>query len=104
MQLKILLGKRVRELRKNKKMTQETLAEMVDIDYKNIGKIEMGQNYPSALTLEKIAQALDVEEKDLYDFSHLQEVKELESEILRIFRTQGKDDQKLIYKLIKAFE
>lgn len=104
MQLKILLGKRVRELRKNKKMTQETLAEMVDIDYKNIGKIEMGQNYPSALTLEKIAEALEVEEKDLFEFNHLQEPKDLEKEIVKIFRHQTKENQKLIYKLIKSFE
>lgn len=104
MQLKILLGKRVRELRKNKKMTQETLAELVDIDYKNIGKIETGQNYPSAKTLEKIAESLGVKEKELFEFSHLQETTDLENDILKIFGTLDKEKQKIIYKIIKAFE
>ncbi len=104
MQLKILLGKRIRELRKKRKMTQEALAEIIDIDYKNLGKIEMGQNYPSAPTMERLVSALGVEEKDLFDFYHHREPADLEKNIINIFRSQTPEIQQLIYKLVKTFE
>ncbi len=104
MQLKILLGKRIRELRKKRKMTQEALAEIIDIDYKNLGKIEMGQNYPSAATMERLVSALGVEEKELFDFNHHKESVDLEKNIVKIFRSKNPETQQLIYKLIKAFE
>lgn len=104
MQLKILLGKRIRELRKKRKMTQEGLAEIIEIDYKNLGKIEMGQNYPSSPTLEKLVSALGVEEKDLFDFHHHKESGDLEKNIIKIFRAQNREKQQLIYKIVKSFE
>lgn len=104
MQLKILLGKRIRELRKLKKMTQERLAELVEIDYKNIGKIETGQNYPSAATLEKVAAALCVKEFELFEFEHHKDEDVLESRIVQIYKKQTPENRKLIFKIIKAFE
>ncbi|HIU87115.1 TPA: helix-turn-helix transcriptional regulator [Candidatus Spyradomonas excrementavium] len=104
MQLKILLGKRIRELRKLRKMTQERLAELVEIDYKNIGKIETGQNYPSAATLEKLAAALGVREFELFEFEHHKEEDVLESQIVEIYKAQTPENRKLIFKILKAFE
>mgnify|MGYP002711239257 CR=1 FL=1 len=48
MTLKQDLGQRIQKLRKDKKITQEQLAEMVGIDPKNISRIEKGNNYPTA--------------------------------------------------------
>ena len=104
MQLKILLGKRIRELRKHRKMSQERLAELVEIDYKNIGKIETGQNYPSAATLEKIAAAFGVKEFELFEFEHHKDEDILESQILQIYKSQTPENKKLIFKILKAFE
>lgn len=66
--LKKELGKRIQQLRKSKKMTQEALAEIIDIDPKNVSKIENGNHYPSAETLVAIAKALDVEIFELFVF------------------------------------
>ena len=38
--LKEKLGARIKEIRKSKKITQEKLAEMIDIDIPNISNIE----------------------------------------------------------------
>lgn len=44
MALKQDLGQRIQYLRKQQKLTQEALAELVGIDPKNISKIENGNN------------------------------------------------------------
>lgn len=60
MQLPILFGKNVRNYRKTRKLTQEQLAERVDVSMETIGKIERGVATPTFATAEKIARALDV--------------------------------------------
>ena len=69
MALKQDLGQRIQYLRKQQKLTQEALAELVGIDPKNISKIENGNNYPSAETLTAIATALNVDIYELFVFS-----------------------------------
>lgn len=53
------LGKKIKELRKNMGYTQEHLAELVDIDAKNLSKIENGGHSPSYLTLSKLSKVLE---------------------------------------------
>ena len=61
MNTKELLGLRVKEFRKQKKLTQEKLAEIIGVDNGYISKLEVGQNFPSITTLEKIADVLDTD-------------------------------------------
>lgn len=67
--IKIKLGRRIKELRAKKKMTQEELAGAAEIDYKYLQTIE-GKNPPNAKieTLEKIAKALGVPVGKLLNF------------------------------------
>jgi transcriptional regulator with XRE-family HTH domain len=58
--IKMLLGKRMKTLRKSKKWTQEKLGERAEINYKFLGEIERGKQNPSITTLIKIAEALDI--------------------------------------------
>ena len=44
--LKIKLGQRIKSLRKNLNITQETLAELINMDITSLSKIETGRNYP----------------------------------------------------------
>ena len=60
------LGKRIRELRKARKLTQEMLGEKAALSYKFIGEIERGQVNPSLDTLSAIANALNVEIGDFF--------------------------------------
>lgn len=46
MNIKKLLGKRIKELRKNKGITQEALSEKAGIDSKHLSRIECGVNFP----------------------------------------------------------
>lgn len=53
-----LLGKRVQKRRKELNLTQEELAEKVDISRAYMGYIEQGRNVPSIEVVQKIAKVL----------------------------------------------
>lgn len=53
------LGARVREVRKEKGITQTKLAETCEIEKANMSRVESGQTNVTVLTLRKISKALD---------------------------------------------
>lgn len=59
------LGKRIREIRKSKGLTQLELAVRVNKDYTSIGRLESGRTNPTYITLLKIAEGLDVNLADI---------------------------------------
>lgn len=79
---KKLLGKRIKEIRKSKNLTQERLAELIGIETSSLSGIESGRHFPSLPTIEKIAQQLDIEIKDLFEFKHLQPVEDMKNNII----------------------
>lgn len=62
------LGKRIADLRRSRKLTQEQLAEAVDCSVEFISLVERGVNAPSVAGLEKFAKVLKVEVRDLFTF------------------------------------
>ena len=95
-----LFGKRIKELRKNKKLTQEQLGELVGIDFKQIGNIETGTYFTTMPTLEKIAKALDVEIFELFNFNHNNSREILIENIIKMIKEASDDDLKIIYRII----
>ena len=79
---KKLLGKRIKELRKEAGLTQEKLAELIDIETTSLSGIESGRHFPSLPTIEKIANKLNVELKILFDFNHLKSIDKMKEEIV----------------------
>jgi transcriptional regulator with XRE-family HTH domain len=55
-------------LRENKGYTQENLADKTGLSLDYIGKIEVNINKPGLKSLIKIANALEVHIKELFDF------------------------------------
>lgn len=55
------LGKRIRELRKLKGLTQEELGEKADLSYQFVGEVERGKVNISFDSLLKIARALEID-------------------------------------------
>lgn len=62
-----LLGFRIRNLRKEKKLTQLDLAVQMDNYAEQVGRIERGQLNVSICTLKKIAEALDISLSELLE-------------------------------------
>ena len=62
-------GARLAYARKLRKLSQMKLAEMVDMNFNYIGQIERGEANVTIKTMTLLANALDVELKDLFTFS-----------------------------------
>lgn len=60
-------GDRVRDLRKQKGLSQESLALACDLDRTYIGGVERGERNISLLNIYKIAAALGVPVKELFN-------------------------------------
>jgi len=66
--LKQKFGKRLREIREQRRMTQERFAEALDLSVDFLSLIERGRNAPSFETLDKIAKRLRMSVSDLFTF------------------------------------
>jgi len=62
------LGRRIAEVRRQRKLTQEQLAEAIGCSVEFISLVERGVNAPSVAGLEKFADALKMEVKELFNF------------------------------------
>ncbi len=60
-----LFGRRLRELRKERGLTQESLAESADLSGNYISDLELGLKVPSLTILVRLSQALDLAIPDL---------------------------------------
>jgi transcriptional regulator with XRE-family HTH domain len=61
------LGAQLRRLRLDRKLTQETLAELASLNYKYIGRIELGKADPGADVLVRLARALGAPVGELFE-------------------------------------
>lgn len=62
-------GAKLAYVRKSRKFSQIKLAELVDMNFNYIGQIERGEANVTIRTMQVLADALDVELKELFDFS-----------------------------------
>ena len=62
------LGRRIAELRRARKLTQEQLAEAVGCSVEFVSLVERGVNAPSVAGLGNFAKVLKVEVRDLFTF------------------------------------
>lgn len=98
---KTLLGKRIKELRLRKGLSQETLAELAEIEPTSLSNIENGRNYPSFGTLEKIMKQLETNFSNVFEFSQHGNPDDLIKEINNLLH-ENPEKLKDAYKLIKA--
>lgn len=93
MLLKELFGKRLKEIRKQRGLTQEELAELCDMQTNSIGMIETGQRAVSFSTIEIFASRLQVDYNDLFNFDN-------------VYKSEYSKDKAFcsIYKLAKKFD
>lgn len=103
-EIKRLLGLRVRELRIKKGYSQQKLAELVNIDQRNVSNIECGNSFPSKCLLE-LACALGVELSEMFDFSHLElDCKKMKQVIKEELNNLSDENIKIIFRLIKSMK
>ena len=102
MDIKKLFGKKVKEKRIALGLTQEILAEKIEISHKSLSQIELGNNFVSAENLEAICLALNTLPKNLFDFSQQNSEENIEYISQKI--RQNKMLAERIYKIIEIIE
>lgn len=101
--VKKLVGKRIREYRKMHNMSQEMLSEIIEIDSKHLSNIELGKNMPNPQLLYKISKAFNIEIKDLFEIFHLLPKEKLKSAIFDLIEKLNEEQLRCTYKYIKSF-
>lgn len=104
MGIKEELGKKIKRMRLNRGLTQEQLAEAVDVSQRTLSGIEIGENFVTAETLDKIVKALNTTTEELFATNHLKEENELVEEIQKSVLKIAKNPQKLdiLYNVTKS--
>lgn len=97
MSIKKLLGKRLQELRKSKKLTQEQVAELIDIETVSLSNIENGKYFPSAENLDKLLNVLKINPSEIFYCEYNKSTKELITEMTNAMKNDEKL-AKLMYK------
>lgn len=95
------LGKRIKELRKNKGFTQEQLAELIDMEQNTISVIESGRNFPTLVTLEKIAQVLGFELADFFNYEYFEDIEFIKQSALKQLETMDEKQLRSMFKYMK---
>ena len=103
MNLKKELGEKIKRVRKLRNLTQEELAEMVDISPRSLSNIEVGACFVKSETLEKIIESLNISTEELFANNHIKTNNELICEIDK-FINKAKNDTKTLEKVYKILK
>ena len=97
-------GRKVAELRNKKGLSQDKLAEMIDYSTNHISKLELARTNPSFDLIVKLANALDIELKELFDFKVDPTSDELKMKLHKFIDGASDKQLKLIYNIYKVVD
>lgn len=103
MDIKKELGEKIKRIRKQRGLTQNQLAELVDISPRNLSNIELGINFVKSETLDKIIESLNISTEELFANNHIKTKNELICEIDK-FINKAKNDTKTLEKIYKILK
>ena len=96
------IGKYIREYRKKKNMSQETLAELIDVSVPYISMLENSQKYPALDTLISLANALDISPNHLLCETMNNEYEMKRSVMLDEISELSEREQERIFTVVRA--
>lgn len=99
---KKLIGRRIKELRKSKGLSQEKLAEKAETSPNYLSRMERGTENPTLDMLIKLSNALEVEMWEMFDFGHVANHKELKESIQSFVKNSNESTLRLALKILRA--
>lgn len=97
-----IIGERLKKARTQKKLTQEKLAEKLDVSIAFLSRIERGNSHISLKRLSEICDILGVKEGYILNGTSSESDNYLSPEFNEILNKATPDAQKLIYKVAKV--
>ncbi len=89
------IGKRIQYIRKQRGLSQEQLAELLNIATTSLSFIETGRGFMSLQTLEKLSDILQVEPYEIFQFSSLKSNQEMYEILINKIDLIKNDNEKL---------
>lgn len=89
------LGKNIKKYRKLRGLTQEKMAELIEIEVRTLSLIETGNNFVSSKTLAKLAEVLCVTPANLLEDITANETERLYSDSLKALELLKNNPAKL---------
>lgn len=99
---KKLIGERIQEIRKKRKLSQEQVAERADISPNYLSRIECGKENPTLDMLIKLARALGTEMWEIFDFAHEVGLKEMKETMNKLLKESEEEKLRLAIKILRA--
>lgn len=97
-----IIGERLKKARIDKNMTQEKLAEQIDVSVSFLSRVERGTSHINLKRLTQICEILGVSEGSILNGVSSNSDNYLASEFNNILNSVSSDKQKLIYKIAKV--
>lgn len=96
---KEIIGKKIKQIRIEKGLSQEKLSEKIDISPRQMCTIENGNSFPSIETFVKISEVLEININDFFNLGKGQNNK-LREEIYTLLQISTEKELRLIKDLI----
>jgi transcriptional regulator with XRE-family HTH domain len=103
MYLKKMFGKKLKAIREAKGLTQQELADLINLQPNTIGQIEIGYRAVSFNTLEAIAEKLNVSFYELFDFEEIKTTNSLMTSLMREIANLDDKTLKFLLESVKRF-
>ena len=97
-----IIGERLKKARIDKNMTQEKLAEQIDVSVAFLSRVERRTSHINLKRLTQICEILGVSEGSILNGVSSNSDNYLASEFNNILNSVSSDKQKLIYKIAKV--
>ncbi len=97
-----VIGLRLKQARQHKKLTQEQLAEKLDVSIAFLSRVERGNIDVSLKRLSEICELLDVTEGEILNGSSTTSKNYLSDELSYLLKNCPAEKSKLIYELAKV--
>ena len=97
-----VIGSRIKQARLSKNLTQEDLADQIDISVAFLSRVERGNSHINLKRLNQICGLLDVSEGYILNGASNNAKNYLEQEFAELLKKVSPQKQKLIYNVAKA--
>lgn len=97
-----VIGERIKKARKEKGLTQEQLAEKIDVSIAFLSRIERGSSQINLKRLTQICEILNISEGEILNGVSSNSNKYLDFEFANLLKDCSSEQQKLIYDIAKV--
>lgn len=97
-----IIGQRLKKARQNKKITQETLAEKLDLSVAFLSRIECGSSQISLKRLDQICEILGINTGHILEGTSTNSKNYLNKDFSELLANCPQDKYKLIYNIAKV--